>query len=112
MEFKGTKAPWVMTSLPFETNTDSVASIYGEYEAISPTDGGSYLIADISKSPGYEKAKANAKLISKAPEMLQALHDFINAKGEILKALDYANNMAEDYQYLFDNAETLIKQAT
>ncbi|OBS12787.1 hypothetical protein ATE49_15495 [Elizabethkingia miricola] len=59
-----------------------------------------------------EEDKANAVLFSKAPEMLEALQDFINAKNEILKALDYANNMAEDYQYLFDNAEQLIKEAT
>ncbi|OPB98954.1 hypothetical protein BAS10_04620 [Elizabethkingia meningoseptica] len=96
VEFKGTKEPWVMTSLPFETNTDSVASIYGEYEAISPTDGGSYLIADISKSPGYEKAKANAKLISKAPEMLQMLE---NMKNELSWCISKLQEYGEEVDF-------------
>lgn len=69
-------------------------------------------IAEIESTDNPEEATANAKLFSYAPEMLEALQDFINAKDEILKALDYANNMAEDYQYLFYNAEQLIKEAT
>ncbi|HFI4796487.1 TPA: hypothetical protein ACGQK4_002206 [Elizabethkingia anophelis] len=92
MNFKGTKGKWE----------------FHESKGLFITTVGAIFRKDKSRL----EQRSNAKLISKAPEMLEALQDFFNAKDEILKALDYANSMAEDYQYLFDNAEQLIKEAT
>lgn len=39
---------------------------------------------------------------------IEALQDFVENESEISRHLDYANELAEDYRYLFDNAKTII----
>lgn len=72
METKHTPGPWELSTIPFEIrNTDSAAAIYGPMSE----QGGSPLIADVSRSAGDGQASANAKLIAAAPEMLEALKE-------------------------------------
>ncbi|WP_126654092.1 hypothetical protein [Chryseobacterium aureum] len=41
-------------------------------------------------------------------EMKEMLDELIHVKDDILQALDHANNSAEDYQYLFDKAKSIL----
>ncbi|WP_312306495.1 hypothetical protein [Chryseobacterium sp.] len=41
-------------------------------------------------------------------EMKRIIENFMKNKIEMLKALDFANNLAEDYEWLFEDAEELL----
>lgn len=92
-EFKGTKGEW---TLPHFANNEAECNckyiLNPMYEGcIATVEYGEY-------NPPLEEAKANALLISKAPEMLEML-----------------NNILEDYDYARQNwekLEQLIKEAT
>jgi hypothetical protein len=75
MEFKGTKGKWVNTMGTFETDLNMVSSDYG-------------VICDIRKELPINEQKANALLISKAPEMLEMLKDLVQ-NNELLKESSY-----------------------
>ena len=51
----------------------------------------------------YEEYRADAQLISKAPEMLEILQEFVS---------DFDNGLIEDFQIARDRFEKLIKEAT
>lgn len=88
MEDKHTPGPWQLTTIPFELrNTDSAAAIYGPMSE----QGGACLIADISRSAGDTQATANAELIAKAPELLQANRELVEALDEARLQLEYLN---------------------
>jgi len=101
MEFKGTKGKWVFN----ETQMKIKGS--GDIE-------GHTVIANVSPkmdfSRGMTTQKANALLISKAPEMLEMLKDIIKQANEVV----YVNSMgaSETYFQLINQAEQLIKEAT
>lgn len=94
-EFKGTKGKWklvfteeVESHLDIAINSekdDCVAWVYrsSEYKAIN--------------------GQANALLISKAPEMLEILQEFVS---------DFDKDLIEDFQIARDRFEKLVKEAT
>ena len=84
MEFKGTKGKWVVD----EDSTYPVHQIWS----------GAIYIAKTCFAPS---SKANALLISKAPEMLEMLKEVID--------WEYMSVYNEE---LYDKIEQLIKQAT
>lgn len=84
MEFKGTKGKWYR-----DTKSRIVSSVYSENEQ--------KLIHISGKN--NEEAKANALLISKAPEML-----------EMLKKIVYVKESGLDFT--LDSVKQLIKEAT
>jgi hypothetical protein len=87
MEFKGTKGKWV-----FNANDSSENRCFVNNEQI-----------DVWHWGNIEEGKANALLISKAPEML----DFINRiSGEMLR-----NDFVLDEKW-YEQAKQLIKEAT
>lgn len=87
MEFKGTKGKW------------EVKKVANQNWVWANVRGGECL----AKFSDIEENKANAQLISKAPEML----DFINRiSGEMLR-----NDFVLDERW-YDQARELIKQAT
>ncbi|WP_137906106.1 hypothetical protein [Chryseobacterium sp. 2VB] len=99
MEFKGTKGKW-------EADEDHVASL-------DETVNGN-LICVIPEQMYYrsrEKWEANALLISRAPEMLEMLNNLVNNRTEILNGLNESKGKY-DYEWLFNGAEKLIKEAT
>lgn len=96
MEFKGTKGKWIIDP----NHTISIIDSSG--------DSMNELICQISGKLNKEENKANTLLISKAPELLQILHDCI----QILKVADVEENMIQTYGNLLVDAENLIKEAT
>lgn len=98
MEFKGTKGKWVV---------DNEESGYNEYHQlctpISRIDKSYSTIVGLCDVYGNnEEAKANALLISKAPELLELLIK--------LCKLNPTNSL--QIAELMDKAEVLIKEAT
>ena len=66
------------------------------------TNAFSLNINNDGKTP-LEEQQANALLISKAPEMLYILQEFLS---------DFDNGLIEDFQITRDRFEKLIKEAT
>lgn len=96
MEFKGTKEKWRFSEEYFEV-TSSKCGVLESSKGICVIN--EYAMFDYTK----QTAKANALLISKAPEML----DFINRiSGEMLR-----NDFVLDEKW-YEQAQELIKQAT
>lgn len=97
-EFKGTKEKWRLK----KDNPDYSRIVVLKKEGIK----------DIAQIDGYmndlsrDENNFNAKLISKAPEMLQALQNVIDHKERILKIDD---DVLEQMIY---SLKKLIKQAT
>ena len=93
MEFKGTKGKWnyekgtyLENTMFFSFNNDEII----EVSNINDND------------EATEETKANALLISKAPEMLYFLKELIS---------DYENGLIEDLETVIFRAEKLIKEA-
>ena len=95
-EFKGTKGKWKIENIksPFETAINS-----SEYRiaAVKHYEGKNF------NDPIEKEAKANALLISKAPEMLEMLNRFM----EITRELNHPR-----LDHLRWSANKLIKEAT
>ena len=83
-EFKGTKTEWELLKGTSLLGVQIGKTIFG--------------ISNIN-----EVTKANALLISKAPEMLEMLQEFV---------LDFDNGLIDDFQITRDRFEKLIKEAT
>jgi hypothetical protein len=90
MEFKGTKGKWVVTSIDYrngiKTTGDDFMFIDTWNGSINP------------RKMTDEQARANAVLISKAPDMLQFI--------------DVIANTENIYPHLREKAQQLIKEAT
>lgn len=84
-EFKGTKGKWIVDKC--EKDSSGMAC-YRIHTYIRPMDS---------------QMKANAQLISKAPEMLDLLNHFVNADP---------SDGTWNYQACMDKARQLIKEAT
>ena len=95
-EFKGTKGKWKIEDIksPFETTINSSEYRIAE---VKHFEGKNF------NDPIEKEAKANALLISKAPEMLYILQEFLS---------DFDNGLIEDFQIARDRFEKLIKEAT
>lgn len=100
MEFKGTSGKWFV---------DVDESGKNEYDVLcnvisTVTDGGLKIVGLAEVFGDDEQAKANAKLIASAPELLKTLNLFV-------KEFEYEN--ATEYQCgLFYEAKELIKKIT
>ena len=92
-EFKGTKGKW-QSYTPDHIGCTNVK--FGKEE----WDG---FIEVWHHHNGSVQAKSNALLISKAPEMLEMLQEFV---------LDFDNGLIDDFQIARDRFEKLIKEAT
>lgn len=44
--------------------------------------------------------------------LIEALEDFVNNESEILRHLYFANELADDYKYLFDQARNALNPNT
>jgi len=98
MEFKGTKGKWVQQW----NNSDSL-SIRSEEDLSKPIcDLSSYYYS--KRVTSFDELRANALLISKAPEMLEELKHLVKA----LKAI----NSFGATKPIIEHAEQLIKEAT
>lgn len=99
MEFKGTKGNWSVERHQHH--------LCGDYLIIDENDY-QLAIADNEYIQDYEKTKANALLISKAPEMLEMLNVLRNDYG------NYVQNILQDSHRLnrIKEIEQLIKEAT
>lgn len=104
-KFKGTKGKWQMTTCALECDHNSeAATIWGDSEY----GEGACLIAHIDKSPGKEKAEANAKIIAAAPELL----DCLNGITLSMKAHpDYVSGKNEEFIHYVEKAEKVINKA-
>ena len=71
MEFKGTKGKWNIERHQHQ--------LWGDYLIIDENDY-QLAIADNEYIQDYEKTKANALLISKAPEMLELLQSLVSSE--------------------------------
>jgi hypothetical protein len=75
-EFKGTKGKWVLSNKPYllENNYQGSFDIRTEDFKTKVAEVNAYSFYNIK---GIEEAKANALLISKAPEMLTMLENML-----------------------------------
>jgi type II secretory pathway component GspD/PulD (secretin) len=92
MEFKGTKGKWEISSNDIKANQQTIFSAYGFFVK--------------GKYTHTEETKANALLISKAPEMLEMLKEVVTTYDN--ERLKQSITMAR----VIDRAEQLIKEAT
>lgn len=109
MEFKGTKGPWSLRN-EFDEKYDqpiiNVDSENGSEESFATIWSGLCLESELD-----EKTKANAQLISKAPEMLHTLKDVFKALDCVEK--DSEGNCTQTFGKSFvDKIQQLIKSAT
>ena len=93
MEFKGTKGKWVVTSI---NGRNGIKTTNDDFMFIDTWNG------IISPELTDEQARANALLISKAPEMLEFLMELYNDK-------ETYSDIGSIYQ---EKLEQLIKEAT
>lgn len=105
-EFKGTKRKWEITGRPF---FDEDAGNIGSYYIA--TENKEQIMATV---PAYESwgqtletARANALIISKAPEMLEMLKEIVS-EFDIYKSLAQGTSKCDAIM----KAEQLIKEAT
>lgn len=90
-EFKGTQGKWLQ-----------------KFEGCEPSrvirsDDGNKEVAQVYRYNSESEQKANALLISKAPEMLEILQEFV---------IDFDNGVIEDFQIARDRFEKLIQEVT
>lgn len=121
-EFKGTKGKWKQRLL-FESPIlvkDEENNTEWSHNSISITDTTGRIISEVSydtdtKNGGWgnnetiEKWKANALLISKAPEMLEMLKNNLSTIKKLCAIADISH---EDRGYYYKNIEKLITEAT
>jgi hypothetical protein len=107
MEFKGTKGKWRIKDISVEREWVNITS---DKDIIARTFYG-------DKEPIVKKkeAKANALLISKAPEMLEMLNKFVEAieNEEIVIKENFDNDGFENCgNRLYNEFKQLIKEST
>jgi hypothetical protein len=95
MEFKGTKGKWEIYGI-----SDEIMELYSA-ETQKP-------IFDIIPHTNKKELNANCLLVSKAPELLEALKHTL----EILYQCECPKELYETYGNLFANYNNLIKEAT
>ena len=106
MEFKGTKEKWNYEKGTYLENTIFFFFNNGEIIKVSNIN---------DNDEATEETKANALLISKAPEMLEALKMFVEAvyTEEIIIKENYDNDGHENCGgRLYQKFKQLIKEAT
>lgn len=96
MEFKGTKGKWKIKDIKSTLETEINSSEY-RIAKVKHYKGKNF------NDPIEKEAKANALLISKAPEMLEMLNRFM----EITRELNHPR-----LDHLRGSANRLIKEAT
>jgi hypothetical protein len=115
MEFKGTKGPWTIEKhSTLETNIVSGNTRIADVKHYNTGED------DWTKNdPVYEEGKANAKLISKSPEMLdeikESLIDIKILRNQIANESKINNRfdgMSSIMDSWIDRKEKLIKEAT
>ncbi len=91
-EFKGTKGKWnyIGNEIIFDENG----------YAVIPCG-----------NVNIDEKEYNFNLASKAPDMLEILNNLVNNRTEILNGLNESKGKY-DYEWLFNSAEKLIKEAT
>lgn len=94
MEFKGTRGKWFACCI--ETSPHYIFAHGGNITICQP-----YISQDMGEDLSLEEYRANALLISKAPEMLEYLMDALNENKSGEKISDG----------WFKNVEQLIKEA-
>lgn len=103
-EFKGTKGEWTV-----KNKTNGFESyIHVGNMRICEIKYYPNKIGEWEKDPTKEEGEANAKLISKAPQLLELLNHFVKISDE-LSAPDY---LIETYANLYANAFNIIQEAT
>ena len=98
-EFKGTKGKWVESDYPAERYTKKL------YNKVVLSGEESHEVANCCGRT-TQKAEANAKLISKAPELFEMVKKLIDKLDE------YAQSFGYDESKLIGEAKQLLKQAT
>ena len=101
MEFQGTKGEWFACCL--EDKPHYLFSKEGEV-----TICGFYKIQDDGNELPIEEVRANALLISKAPEMLEMLNKLLEHYEDVLKG-DFSSFSLRSE---IDNTRQLIKEVT
>ncbi len=109
MKTKHTEGKWESSTFELGSNTDEAATIWRTHEVEG--EAVSTLIASVSKSPGLEEAKSNAKLIASAPKLLQTCKDLIILITPYLKERNYIGDGGE-IQEGFNQAKEAIKSAS
>lgn len=99
MEFKGTKGKWEVNH---ERSHKSETKVETETHRICEVKHYDGQISSKLKEPTQEEGKANALLISKAPEMLEALKYFV----------DRVENRTIKSTTTYNKYKQLIKEAT
>lgn len=112
MEFKGTKGTWTINPKQFDFETD----IYCGTTRIAEVKHYNHGDNDWTRfDPTVEVGKANAQLISKAPEMLEMLQRIISLESIICMGGAVAEQWqgeAEALNTMMNDAKQLIKEAT
>lgn len=129
-EFKGTKEKWYLSDSKGGVKCDSVKglllkawSVYNSEEVEQRIDGESWIDMRDRTAPIREEkeveTKANALLISKAPEMLEELKETVTdlkiLRGNILESLKKDHQwegMVEIVDKWISRKEQLLKKAT
>lgn len=99
MEFKGTKGNWEVV--------DNGLSVFTENRVKSIAFDGQICRLHTG-TVTYKNAKINAKLIAKAPELLELLNQFVTISDE----LNAPDHLIETFANLYANAFNTIQEAT
>jgi len=109
---KHTKGKWMLPSLADDKATGNCGFVLCEQHcgAIATVHYSKTRKIEDGGDPPLEEAKANAKLITAAPEMLEALKEISKGNGRYdMDKLKHASNTIEDMKEL---AISAIKKAT
>lgn len=111
MVFKGTPGKWLLRPT-YAKREDGVTPMF--YDIISKNSEGQSFISthtnlEMGMTPYQEKA--NAQLVSCAPEMLEMLQDVVRLADEIIR-IDDTGGPTETYYQMMIDIDKLIKKAT
>lgn len=109
METKFTKGKWLL-----ETNSESASFINTSTHRIAEAKHYSTIIDDVLLEPTVEEGRANALLISKAPEMfedelqnIKFFKDFLSCYSDMISLAD-----KQTIELKIKRTEQLLKEAT
>jgi len=88
-------------------NGNECVAVVGDGNTHQPINAHAQLIADAGNTI-QSCGLLPSQLLKQNNEMREKLQFFLDSKGEILRALDFANELADDYAFLFEGLETLI----